>query len=157
MQMIKSGITFLVILSILILIVAVSDCTSSNNSVINKTYRNSFISFQYPGNLNVTELTGMNTVIIQTGHSTGTTSKEAGVTIQVMDLTTYNTVVKVSASTWKFRGKITSPGGTPYLVFTKNFHVSLTDYLFTKNGKYYDMYANSVDVNLMERLVDSRK
>jgi PsbP-like protein len=51
----KSGITILGILSILMIVVAVSGCTSSNTT--NKTYTGMGISFQYPATWTVENIT----------------------------------------------------------------------------------------------------
>ena len=151
---------FTSIFLVICLIVSISGCTSSDNNTNsqgNKTFTNQIISFQYPGNLTVTDQSALNSVNIETGNTVGANS---GISIQVMDKTEYNNAVAESKSNWQLKSQNKTVGGISYSLYTKKdtyngTSFTMYDYLFEKNGTFYDMLGNIKDANIMGGLIDS--
>lgn len=140
------------ILGLLVCIIAISGCTSnSNDSSINATFNNSFISFQYPKNLQVENNNESGATIITNNNAAGN-----GVQVIPEDKATYNENMAYDP-TWKNEGIFKSDGGVSYRVATSkdiNGNI-LEDYEFTKNGKYYEILGTASDLDVMDDLVDS--
>jgi hypothetical protein len=146
---------------IICFVVSVSGCTGNdnnpNNQGVNKTFTNQIISFQYPGNLTVTDQSALNSVNIETGNTVGANS---GISIQVMNKTEYTDAVAESKTNWQLKGQNKTVSAISYSVYTKEdtyngTTYTMNDYLFEKNGTFYDMFGNIKDANIMEGLIDS--
>jgi hypothetical protein len=116
------------------------------------TFHNSNLSFQYPPNLTVTELDS-NTVQINTGHPV---DGQNGIFIQVMGKSQYLAAKDKADSNWQLEYELENSGGISYQEYSRTSgNLTIYRYLFSKNGKYYDMYGNVEDDYLMVQLLDS--
>lgn len=137
------------------LILAQEDTSSSpacQDTAGYKTFNNSYLSFQYPPNLTVTELDSK-LVQIDTGHPA---DGQNGIIIQVMDQSQYLALKDKAESNWQLEYELENSGGVSYKEYSHTVgNVTIYTYLFTKNGKYYNMYGNVEDDYLMVQLLDS--
>ncbi|MEN6329918.1 MAG: hypothetical protein ABFC91_06470 [Methanobacteriaceae archaeon] len=121
-----------------------------------KTFNNSYLSFQYPSNLTVTELNALNGVQINTNNPVDPSDQNYGIFIRVMDKSEYLAAKDEAASNWQLEYELENSGGVSYSQYThSNGNVTLYTYIFSKNGKYYNMYGNVEDDYLMVQLLDS--
>ena len=119
-----------------------------------KTFSNSYLSFQYPPNFNVTELNASRSVQIDTGNPVDTNEK--GVIIQVMGKSQYLAAEAEAKSHWQLEYELENSSGVSYKEYSRTLqNLTIYRYLFSKNGKYYNMYGNVEDDYLMVQLLDS--
>ncbi len=140
------------------LILAQEDTTSSSvcqDTTGYVTFNNSYLSFQHPPSLNVTELNASNGVQINTGHPVDSAG-QSGIFIQVMDKSQYLAAKNKADSNWQLEYELENSGGVSYKEYSRaRGNVTIYRYLFSKNGKYYNMYGNVEDDYLMVQLLDS--
>lgn len=133
------------------LILAQKDTTSTSvcqETSGYKNFNNSYLTFRYPSNLTVTQLA--NRVQINTGNG------QNGIIIKVISQSQYLAVKNQADSDWQLEYELENSGGVSYKEYSRNRgNVTIYRYLFTKNGRYYDMYGNLEDDYLMVQLLDS--
>ncbi len=144
-------------------VISISGCTSSNStSTDNATFNNSFMSFQYPNGMNVSDIgdviTGKNasdTIAIMSNHKDNL-GNPMEMDIIVEPKTDYQDSLTEDPS-WTDKGNFTSPKGVSY-----NLQISdngVVDYHFIKNGKYFELigYINTTpeDKQLLENIIEN--
>jgi hypothetical protein len=118
-----------------------------------KTFNNSHLSFQYPTNCTVTELEAA-TVQISTINPVD--KDNSGIFIQVLDRSKFLAARDEAASQYQLEYELEDSGGVDYSQYTHNTgNITLYTYFFSKNGKYYRMFGNVEDDQLMVQLLDS--
>ncbi|HNR26714.1 MAG TPA: hypothetical protein PKI66_08380, partial [Methanobacteriaceae archaeon] len=79
-----------------------------------------------------------------------------GVFIQVMGPSEYLTAKRETVDKWQLEYELDESGGVSYSQYSYTTgNITLYTYLFSKNGKYYQIYGNVEDDHLMVQLMDS--
>jgi hypothetical protein len=139
------------IIGILVLVVAVSGCTSTNTSS-NKTYSANGVTFIYPGNWTEQNLTSLQTTIGSTGtalavvgdgsgNKFGVAKRNIGSNERVSSLSEwasgYNSSMQSQGSTYVSEKSLTVNGVDAYQMTFQDSGSYITDIFFVKNGTGY--------------------
>lgn len=132
------------LISILVIVVLVSGCTSSSSSS-GKTYNGSQMSFQYPSDCEVKEIGSENGTFVRVNKDSKT---EAAVRIMDNPAETKNAVA--SSSTYKGQETI---GGAVCDIYKDSD--GIYNYFFQKNGKNILVFSGDLSTDTAKQIIET--
>ena len=132
------------LISILVIVVLVSGCTSSSSSS-GKTYNGSQMSFQYPSDCEVKEIGSENGTFVRVNKDSKT---EAAV--RIVDNPTETKDAVASSSTYKGQETIS---GVVCDVYKDSS--GIYDYFFQKNGKNILVFSGDLSTDTAKQIIET--